>query len=210
MTFSLLWLHSGNQQPIKAPRAICRFRIKCSSTVLFLCCVIVKVMQCRSYWLLPTEINKNKFGLSRGSSLCSDSSNAEQQHGPSGPQKGADSQTKSRVPGKVTFQWLQKEYVETLVKHKQAFISQLEACVFLLLLFPELHFNIVSGKIKKTLIALVFLIKFKLVHIHIHTFSSYNSFFNYYWVYLRNSKASTAAGVVLSLDADFSIQTFNG
>lgn len=78
-------------------------------TILFLWngCVIAKVIQCCSCWLLQTEIDRYKSGLS--CSLYSDSSNAERQHSPSQPQKGADSRTKSRVPGKVTFQWLQKE-----------------------------------------------------------------------------------------------------
>lgn len=112
-------------------------------------CVIVKVIQSRSCWLLPTEINRYKIGLSCGSSLCSDSSNAQRQHSPSRPQKGADNQTKSRVPGKVTFQWLQKEEVEMLIKHRRAFISQFEACAFASYVFPELHFNVDSGKMNK-------------------------------------------------------------
>lgn len=43
-----------------------------------------------------------------------------------------------------------------LIKHKQAFISQFEACAFESYLFPELHLNVVSGKRNKTVIALVF------------------------------------------------------
>lgn len=112
-------------------------------------CVIAKVTQRCSCWLLPTEINRYKFGLSCGSSLCSDSSNAERRHSPSRPQKGADSQTKSRVAGKVTFQWLQKEEGEMLIKHRQAFISQFEACAFASYVFPELHFNADSGEMNK-------------------------------------------------------------